>query len=69
MTIQHNICLEYQYSHMFRTHEFTIRLALEYFKWMYKLHLLQSRTHFLHNTVTISAFLFNTFKIVNVNKR
>ena len=54
---------------MFRPHEITIRLALEYFKGMYKLHLLESRTHFLHNTFTISTFLLNILKILNVRDK
>jgi hypothetical protein len=54
---------------MFRPHEFTIRLVLEYFKGIYKLHLLESRTHFLHNTVKISSFLLSSFKILNVREK
>ena len=54
---------------MVRPREVIIRIALEYFKGMYKLHQLETRIHFLQNIFTISDFLFNTFKILNAEIR
>jgi hypothetical protein len=53
---------------MLRPRDVIIRLALEHFKRIHKLHLMETISHFLHNIFTIIAFLFNTFKILNVHK-
>jgi len=54
---------------MFRSREFFIRVALEYFKRNIPIALLEMRSHFLHNMFTISDFLFNTFKLFKVAKK
>jgi hypothetical protein len=54
---------------MFQPREFIIRLALEHFKGIYKRPLLENISNFLRNIFTISAFLFNTFRILNVDNR
>ena len=54
---------------MFRPRKAVIRLALEHFKSNISIALLEIRSHFLHNMFTISVFLFNTFKLFNVDKR
>jgi len=54
---------------MFRPRDVPIWLALEHFKRIHKLHLLETISHFLHNIFTTTAFLFNTLKILKVDKR
>ena len=54
---------------MFRPRDLIIRLALENFIRIHKLHLLETISLFFHNIVIITAFLFNTLKILNVDRR
>ena len=53
---------------VFQPQEVNIWLAFNILKRIYKLHLLEMRFNFLHNLFTNSAFLFNSFNVLLVDK-